>query len=307
MSEMERKRAEAEKILGPRTELQKSPKPGSCEEKAKSMDIKCKNAMVVGGASGIGFETAHELIRAGVKKVCVVDNQQNKAVAAVQKLNSGTDEPKAFPVVADVRSDCAYDMAFREMIRCFGQLDIVVNCVGVYDETPECWDQMVRLNLIGMIRGTILAYHYLSGNTSEDNTQGGVIVNVSSYGAIANVPTMPLYSAAANGINGLTTSFGQEFHFSHSGVRCVTVCPSCVTAGVLSNMQKMHYRPEWAPHSALAMRCKDKQTAKQVARAIVHTIRVGLNGNVYAVLGGKLYRYLMPDYRKITRREAYLL
>lgn len=312
-SEMEKRRMKAQAILGPQTkepECRKSV-PGEsddCEEHkpAELMDVRCKTAMVVGGASGIGFETCQELIRAGAMKVCVVDNRQDKALAAVDKLNKHLEEPKAVSVMADVRSDCAYDMAFREVIRCFQQVDIFVNCIGVYDESPECWDQMIKLNLIGAIRGTILAYHYLSGNTREDMPQGGVIVNVSSYAAIANVPTMPLFSAAANGINGLTSSFGQDFHFCQSGVRYVTVCPSCMSANALCLMQKLHYRPEWGSHSSLMLKCNDKQPPKNVGRAIVHAIKYGLNGNMY-VISDKLYRYLMPDYRKISNREAYLI
>ncbi|KAK6627263.1 hypothetical protein RUM43_002887 [Polyplax serrata] len=304
-SDVARRRAEIECRLRPRTvEVNEC-----CPQLPNPLlDIRCKKAMILGGASAVGYEAAYNLLQEGVLCVIIADVDQCSGVAVAKKLCSTFGEGKAAFIMTDLRQQPSIDMAFREIYKYFGPLHMYVNCVGVYNETPQCWDKMVRTNLIGCVRGTLLAYEYFSKCPGPDDCcQGSVIVNVTSYGSIANIPSMPMFSAASNGISGLTTSFGQDFHFSKTRIRCVTLCAACTESGLLKNMEKFHYDRQWVGYSSQAMKCCTKQPAKAVGKAILKAVKYGLNGSVYVIKEGKYYRYAMPDYEKLMRQETILL
>lgn len=302
-SDTSKRKEDVEESLRPQTDTSVE----CCWKCPPMFEIKCKNAVLVGGASAIGFETAYNILLYEGQKVVLVDINQTSGIEAARKLCSIFGHDKACFVMSDLRQQSSIEMAFKEICKNIGEFDMYVNCVGVYNETPQCWDKMIRTNLIGCTRAMLLAYKYLCEIPRDECYEGSVIVNVSSYGSIINVPTMPMFSAASNGINGLTSSFGQDFHFCRSKVRCVTVCSACTDTGLLRNMEKLHYDHSWVSHSTSAMKCCAKQSPKVVGKAILTALKHGYNGSVYVIKEGKYYRYAMPDYSKFMRQETILL
>lgn len=282
--------------------------PDSCCEhkRVEFMDLRCKTAIVAGGASGIGFETAAALLEGGVFHVVIADIDRCKASEAVVKLNASFIGNRSSYSVCDIRACHTLDRTFRETIRDCCQVDIFINCVGIFNETPECWEATVTTNLIGTVRGTIMAYHYLSHNKIVDMPKGGAIINVSSWASLSNIPSMPVFSSAASGINGLSASFGQDFHYCRTRVRCIAVCPASTESDVFKDMATMHYDAQWAPHSQTALSNPKSQSPKAVAKAIMHCIKYGLNGSVYAIADGNFFRYVMPNYTELCRQECIL-
>ncbi|EEB17606.1 alcohol dehydrogenase, putative [Pediculus humanus corporis] len=271
------------------------------------LDIRNKNVLLLGGGSGIGYETSKALLDEGVMRIIIADIDRISGTSVVKKLCDAYGPGKAFFILTDIREQPSIEMAFREIYKRFNDITIYVNMVGVYNETPQCWDKMLQTNLYGCIRGMLLAYKYLSQYPPGTPNPTSVIVNLSSYGAIANVPTMPIFSAAANGVHGLTSSFGQDFHYNKTKVRCLTVCASCTDNGLLRNMDRHHYDNRWVKHSAKLIKCCTKQSSAIVGRAIFTAIKYGLNGSVYVIKEGKYYRFVMPSYTKLMRQETILL
>lgn len=99
--------------------------------------LKGKRALITGGTSGIGLETAREFLQEGARVAITAKNQAH-VEAACKDLGS---DVVAIPADA---SDVASQKAVAEEIRqAFGQLDILFVNAGVADLRPvEQWDEV---------------------------------------------------------------------------------------------------------------------------------------------------------------------
>ena len=86
-----------------------------------------KVALVSGGGGAIGSAIAGALAAAGAK-VSVVDVTQERAAEAAARVGEGGAEVLA--LAADVTTEADCDRIVAATVERFGQLDIIVNCVG---------------------------------------------------------------------------------------------------------------------------------------------------------------------------------
>lgn len=71
-----------------------------------------------------------------------------------------------------------------------------ITCIFLYQ---------VDVNLNGIIRGTLLAYQFMS---KEKGNAGGTIVNIGSLSSSKPFVSSPIYTATKHAILGLTKSYG---------------------------------------------------------------------------------------------------
>jgi NAD(P)-dependent dehydrogenase (short-subunit alcohol dehydrogenase family) len=118
-------------------------------EVAAGIDLSNKRAIVTGGASGIGIETARELARAGAEVTLAVRNiEAGQKVAADIATTTGNSRVHVAPL----------DLANRSSIDAFtaswsGPLHILVNNAGVMaspeERTAEGWELHFATNHLG--------------------------------------------------------------------------------------------------------------------------------------------------------------
>ena len=118
------------------------------------LDLKNRNAIVTGGAAGIGLAIAQRLAASGAR-VSLWDRDAAALEAAFRDL-SGRGEIQA--VVVDVTDDKSIDAAV-EHSGVLGGLDILVNNAGIaggskpsWEFTPEEWRRVVDVNLGGVVK-----------------------------------------------------------------------------------------------------------------------------------------------------------
>jgi NAD(P)-dependent dehydrogenase (short-subunit alcohol dehydrogenase family) len=94
----------------------------------------------------------------------------------------------------------------------FGVVDVLVNNAGkspVYDSlldvTPEMWDTVLGVNLLGPFRLSTLV------GTRMSEGAGGSIVNISTVGSVQVLPTYLPYAAAKAGLNAMTRGLAKAF------------------------------------------------------------------------------------------------
>ena len=153
----------------------------TADEVVEAVDLRGTRAIVTGGASGIGVETARSLARAGAEVTLAVrDTAVGDRVAEDIASSTGS---------ADVR--VAYvDLADLATVRAFtsswaGPLDILVNNAGVMavpslELTSEGWERQFATNHLG---------HFLLTTGLHDalaQAGGARIVSVSSSGHLAS-------------------------------------------------------------------------------------------------------------------------
>jgi NAD(P)-dependent dehydrogenase (short-subunit alcohol dehydrogenase family) len=93
----------------------------------------------------------------------------------------------------------------------FGRIDILVNNAGMspmipsHEVTEEWFDKILDLNFKGPFRlGAQIAKKMFDGD-------GGVIINISSTGALVPLPAVVPYSGAKSALNAMTVSFAHEY------------------------------------------------------------------------------------------------
>lgn len=118
------------------------------------IDLTGKRAIVTGGASGIGYETALALAGAGAEVTLAVRNPVTGEEAAGRIRNLGSDRPGVGRVLV-----APLDLADRSSIAAFvagwsGPLDILVNNAGIMalpelTRTAEGWEAQFATNHLG--------------------------------------------------------------------------------------------------------------------------------------------------------------
>ncbi|XP_046629100.1 uncharacterized protein LOC124309478 [Neodiprion virginianus] len=185
------------------------------------MDFANKVALITGGAGGIGFQSAKELLRNGLKHVAILDLASSPGEELADKLNAEFGKGRAIFVSCDVTKANELEAAFAKTVNEFGGLDIVINNAGILNESK--WELTIDINLIAVVRGTMLALQYMG---KDKGGKGGVIVNTSSTYGVDPVAWSPAYAAAKAGVVGLSRSYGLSYHYDKTGVRVITMCPS---------------------------------------------------------------------------------
>lgn len=165
-------------------------------------------AVVTGGASGIGRATCVALAQAGHPAVIATypgDPHDPQETARLVTAAGGT----ARVIDVDVRSTASVDALMKAAADEFGGIDVVVAAAGILrdaaldDMTDERWDDMLQVDLTGVLRTLRAARPHMS--------DGSTMLVVSSIaGAVYGWPSHAHYAAAKAGILGLVRSLALE-------------------------------------------------------------------------------------------------
>lgn len=235
-----------------------------------------------GGLPGVGHATAR-LVAAQGARVAVLDRDAAAAGRTVERITA--DGGRAVPVVADVTTDPACCAAVARAADLLGGLDGLVNNVaagdraGLFDVTPERFDELLRINLTSAWQVTRHAVPLLPPGSS--------IVNVSSVGVRMRGPGM-VYCVAKAGLENLTE--GAATTLGPQGIRV-----NCVQVGAIwgsfaaANMSE-DLRGARRDSTAL----KTEGTAWDVAAAVAFLLGAHarwISGHTLAVEGGPPHRF----------------
>ena len=128
----------------------------TAEEVVAGIDLRGRRAIITGGASGIGVETARVLASAGAEVTLAVKNLKAGERTAAE-ITSKTGNKKVFVAPLEL-TDHASVNAFVNVWH--GPLDILVNNAGVMampdlHRTPEGWELQFATNHLGHFRLTL--------------------------------------------------------------------------------------------------------------------------------------------------------
>ena len=210
-------------------------------------------ALVTGGSSGIGLETARSLVRAGAR-VAVCGRTKDRVERAAK-------EAGAFPLAGDVgREDDAARMV-QAVVREFGDYNTLINNAGwgrfsaLLDLRLEDFQAVMGTNVFGaMLMARESARHFVS-------RRRGNIVNVSSTAGSRGFAGGTAYVASKFALGGMTECWRAELR-KHE-IRVMQINPSEVQTGFASSggrVQKLSekkLRSEEIAHAILAMLAMD--------------------------------------------------
>jgi NAD(P)-dependent dehydrogenase (short-subunit alcohol dehydrogenase family) len=188
-------------------------------------DLEGKVALVTGGTSGIGRETAVLFAKAGAK-VVVAGRRELEGKETVDLIRGAGGD--GLYVKADVSKASEVEALIQKTVEKFGRLDNAFNNAGIegvwvplIKQTEEDWDRTIDVNLKGV--WLCLKYEILQ---MLKQGGGGAIVNMASISGLVGFSGAAAYSASKHGVMGLTKAAALET--ARSKIRINAVCPGAV-------------------------------------------------------------------------------
>ncbi|WP_028668435.1 glucose 1-dehydrogenase [Runella zeae] len=186
------------------------------------MRLKDKVALITGGSSGIGRETALLFAQEGAAVVVADINEAAKETVKLIEKQGG----KAAYIRTDVSkaSDCENMVAFAEQT--FGKLNIIFNNAGIMHSDDDnaitteesVWDLTMNINVKGVFFGCKYAIPALR------RAGGGSIINTASFVALLGAATPQIAYTASKGA---VLSMSRELAVIHAreNIRVNALCP----------------------------------------------------------------------------------
>jgi NAD(P)-dependent dehydrogenase (short-subunit alcohol dehydrogenase family) len=193
--------------------------------------IEGANAIVTGGASGLGAATAAALADRGAE-VAAFDLKDGPEVRGVRYIRCD---------VADEESAKAAIAAAKDA---HGPPSILVNCAGVGTagrvvgrEGPlplEVFERVIRVNLIGTFNMIRLVGAEMSAAEPDPAGNRGVVISTSSVAAFEGQIGQAAYSASKGGIAAMTLPVAREF--ARAGIRVLAIAPGLFLTPLLGGL-----------------------------------------------------------------------
>lgn len=163
-------------------------------------DLTGKVAVVTGGNSGIGYETAKYFKAAGARVIITGRSAEKVSTAASELGVKG--------VVADVIDLSAIDALVVQVKQEFGNIDVLFVNAGIFSPAPvgqnteEMFDTQMGINFKGAVFATEKFLPIINGGAS--------IINLSSINAYTGMPNTAIYAASKAALNAYTRTAATE-------------------------------------------------------------------------------------------------
>jgi NAD(P)-dependent dehydrogenase (short-subunit alcohol dehydrogenase family) len=194
-------------------------------------DLKGRQAVVTGGASGLGYAIAERLSASGAK-VVIWDRDEKAGRAAAATLSGHF-------VMADVSDLAAVTRAVQATLDGVAAIDILVNNAGItgpnvklWDYPADAWKEVLAVNLDGVFNCCRAVVPHMRARNY------GRIVNIASVAGKDGNPNASAYSASKAAVIALTKSLGKELADTDVRVNCVT--PAAVRTPLFAQMTQSH-------------------------------------------------------------------
>jgi NAD(P)-dependent dehydrogenase (short-subunit alcohol dehydrogenase family) len=171
-------------------------------------DFTGKVALVTGGSRGLGYQMVKAFAERGAD-VIVASRKLDNCETVADACRALGRRALAFAMHAGRWADCdaLVEAAYAE----FGRVDILVNNAGMSPPSPSheiaesLFDSVLNLNFKGPFRLASQVAHRMSQG------DGGVVINISSSGALMALPGVVPYGAAKAALNAMTVSLSREY------------------------------------------------------------------------------------------------
>jgi 3(or 17)beta-hydroxysteroid dehydrogenase len=186
--------------------------------------IENKNALVTGGASGIGESICRLFAESGAR-VAVADIDTKGAEQLAASIGDG-----AIALRLDVSNEADWEVAVEATIESCGSLEILVNNAGSPGmpgpkdperETLDGWRAINRVNVDGTVLGCRAAIRAMKDGV-------GSIINVSSVASENAAPMFAAYGAGKAAVRHLTKSVALYCAMAGYRIRCNGILPGLI-------------------------------------------------------------------------------
>lgn len=209
------------------------------------MDLKNKVALVTGGSAGIGRAIAQNLMQAGAK-VAITGRHEARLQEAAKALG-------VHAIHADASKEADAERTYADVLKTFGDLDILINNAGVgvlkplVDFDLKSFENVFATNVTGpMLMAREAAKIFIKRNRGD-------IINIASTAGYRGAANGTAYYASKFALRGMTECWRAELR--KYNIRVMLVSPSEVitnfaaTAGIQQKDNPSKLRGEDIAHA----------------------------------------------------------
>lgn len=188
-----------------------------------------KVAIITGGTSGMGRDTAYVFAEEGAK-VVITGRNEDRAKAVVEEIEKNGGE--ALYVIADMTNRDNLQQIVDKTIEKFGTVDILFNNAGLLSVTPtldiglEEWDNALQVN----VTSALMLAQMVAPIMKEKGK--GVIINTGSVAGTSARWGPVAYATSKHAMNGLTKALARELG---PEIRVNAILPGAILTAMLDS------------------------------------------------------------------------
>lgn len=240
-------------------------------------------ALVSGGGSGLGAETARSLTENGAR-VAVLDINLEAATSVAEEIGG-------IAVKCDVSSEQSVQIALDTVEQQLGVPQIVVNCAGIGTAKRilgreqvhplENFTRVLDVNLIGSFNLLRLSAAKMYELEPSEEGERGVIIQTASIAAYEGQVGQAAYAASKGGIVSMTLPAAREL--AQFGIRVLTLAPGLFRTPL---MEELPQEVQDSLGASIPFPSRLGQPQEFASLAVHCTRNTFLNGEVIRVDGG---------------------
>jgi NAD(P)-dependent dehydrogenase (short-subunit alcohol dehydrogenase family) len=247
------------------------------------MQIEGQAAIVTGGGSGLGAQTARALAQRGAR-VTVLDINEAGAAAVAQEIGG-------LGLRCDITDPASVEAALANAAERHGVARILMNIAGIGSAKRivgkdgraaplEDFRRVIEVNLIGTYNVCRLAAAQMVATEPLADGERGVIVNPASVAAFDGQVGQEAYSASKGGVASMTLPMARDL--AQHGIRVVTIAPGLFLTPLVAELPQP-VQESLAASIPFPKRLGKPEEFAHLAAAIVENL--ALNGEVIRLDG----------------------
>lgn len=247
-------------------------------------DIKNKVAIITGGCGGIGLEYAQAFLENGAKTIALFDIDEEKGLAIENEHLEKHGPNKLLFVKTDITDFNSFKSSFDTVIDVCGQLDIVINNAGIFNELKPA--NVININVIGTIHGCDLAQDYLAKYKSSEE---GLILNTASVaGLVKPLYFQSAYNTSKTAIIHYGRCIGHPENHKNTKVKVITICPGITITSQPINEDVVFQicKPAHIQAFVEYFKSSPMQSVETLISTVMSIIKKAESGSVWVIEGG---------------------
>lgn len=171
--------------------------------------------LITGGSSGIGLETARQLLARGARLTLIARNKSklDAAVASLQQSVVDQQSGQVQGIAADCSDAESITQAVQRAMASFGNIQCAILCAGItepglfVDLSQQAHERLIQTNLLGTVYTCRALVPHMQAQSAATSCR---LLIVSSMAGLSGVAGYTAYSASKFALRGLAESLHME-------------------------------------------------------------------------------------------------